>query len=118
MLNMISHPQMGAGFGAAPAVMPASLNAPVGGGLGDLFDLGGGVGMPMGAYIPPKIVSLSVQYDSILLQWQNRISVLYLYEGLVLCNKQLDGYSCYMILLLCCRGILMASCVFRCGSRP
>uniref|UniRef100_A0A8C7RNH4 AP complex subunit beta n=1 Tax=Oncorhynchus mykiss TaxID=8022 RepID=A0A8C7RNH4_ONCMY len=48
---------MGAGFGAAPAVMPASLNAPVGGGLGDLFDLGG-VGMPMGAYIPPKIVWL------------------------------------------------------------
>ncbi|XP_071209082.1 AP-1 complex subunit beta-1 isoform X3 [Salvelinus alpinus] len=51
-------PAMGAGFGAAPAVMPASLNAPVGGGLGDLFDLGGGVGMPMGAYIPPKIVWL------------------------------------------------------------
>ncbi|CDQ62795.1 unnamed protein product [Oncorhynchus mykiss] len=41
-----------------PAVMPASLNAPVGGGLGDLFDLGGGVGMPMGAYIPPKTVWL------------------------------------------------------------
>ncbi|XP_056157941.1 AP-1 complex subunit beta-1 [Lampris incognitus] len=49
---------MGAGFGAPPAVMPASLNAPVGGGLGDLFDLGGGVGMPMGAYIPPKTVWL------------------------------------------------------------
>uniref|UniRef100_A0A674DTT8 AP complex subunit beta n=1 Tax=Salmo trutta TaxID=8032 RepID=A0A674DTT8_SALTR len=49
---------MGSGFGAAPAVMPASLNAPVGGGLGDLFDLGGGVGMPMGAYIPPKTVWL------------------------------------------------------------
>ncbi|KAK6306341.1 hypothetical protein J4Q44_G00232660 [Coregonus suidteri] len=51
-------PAMGAGFGVAPAVMPASLNAPVGGGLGDLFDLGGGVGMPMGAYIPPKTVWL------------------------------------------------------------
>ncbi|XP_052317519.1 AP-1 complex subunit beta-1-like isoform X4 [Oncorhynchus keta] len=51
-------PAMGAGFGAAPAVMPTSLNAPVGGGLGDLFDLGGGVGMPMGAYIPPKTVWL------------------------------------------------------------
>ncbi|XP_029572781.1 AP-1 complex subunit beta-1 isoform X1 [Salmo trutta] len=51
-------PAMGSGFGAAPAVMPASLNAPVGGGLGDLFDLGGGVGMPMGAYIPPKTVWL------------------------------------------------------------
>ncbi|XP_014026135.1 AP-1 complex subunit beta-1 isoform X2 [Salmo salar] len=51
-------PAMGSGFGAAPAVMPASLNAPVGGGLGDLFDFGGGVGMPMGAYIPPKTVWL------------------------------------------------------------
>ncbi|XP_038825668.1 AP-1 complex subunit beta-1-like isoform X2 [Salvelinus namaycush] len=51
-------PAMGVGFGAAPAVMPASLSAPVGGGLGDLFDLGGGVGMPMGAYIPPKTVWL------------------------------------------------------------
>ncbi|XP_010897168.2 AP-1 complex subunit beta-1 isoform X5 [Esox lucius] len=49
---------MGAGFGAVPAVMPASLNAPMGGGLGDLFDLGGGVGMPLGAYIPPKTVWL------------------------------------------------------------
>ncbi|KAL0979354.1 hypothetical protein UPYG_G00184040 [Umbra pygmaea] len=51
-------PAMGAGFGVAPAVMPASLNAPMGGGLGDLFDLGGGVGMPMGAYVPPKTVWL------------------------------------------------------------
>ncbi|XP_071379236.1 AP-1 complex subunit beta-1 isoform X2 [Centroberyx affinis] len=49
---------MGAGFGAAPAVMPASFNTPVGGGLSDLFDLGGGVGMPMGAYIPSKTVWL------------------------------------------------------------
>ncbi|XP_013869778.1 AP-1 complex subunit beta-1 isoform X4 [Austrofundulus limnaeus] len=45
---------MGAGFGAAPAAMPA----PVSGGLDDLFDLGGGVGMPMGAFSPPKIVWL------------------------------------------------------------
>ncbi|XP_062307791.1 AP-1 complex subunit beta-1 isoform X3 [Osmerus eperlanus] len=51
-------PAMGVGFGAPPAVMPASLNAPVGGGLGDLFDLGGSVGMPTGAYIPPKTVWL------------------------------------------------------------
>uniref|UniRef100_A0A6Q2X0H8 AP complex subunit beta n=1 Tax=Esox lucius TaxID=8010 RepID=A0A6Q2X0H8_ESOLU len=56
--NMVLVPQMGAGFGAVPAVMPASLNAPMGGGLGDLFDLGGGVGMPLGAYIPPKTVWL------------------------------------------------------------
>ena len=49
---------MGSGFGAPAAVMPSSLNAPVGGGLGDLFDLGGGVGMPMGTFVPPKTVSL------------------------------------------------------------
>lgn len=49
---------MAAGFGAAPAVMPASFNAPVGGGLDDLFDLGGGVGLPMGSYTAPKTVSL------------------------------------------------------------
>uniref|UniRef100_A0A8C3AHJ0 AP complex subunit beta n=1 Tax=Cyclopterus lumpus TaxID=8103 RepID=A0A8C3AHJ0_CYCLU len=49
---------MGAGFGAPPAVMPASFNAPVSVGLDDLFDLGGGVGMPMGAFNPPKTVWL------------------------------------------------------------
>ncbi|KAL7391551.1 hypothetical protein ABVT39_010943 [Epinephelus coioides] len=49
---------MGAGFSAPPAAMPASFNAPVSGGLDDLFDLGGGVGMPMGAYSPPKTVWL------------------------------------------------------------
>uniref|UniRef100_A0A672R290 AP complex subunit beta n=1 Tax=Sinocyclocheilus grahami TaxID=75366 RepID=A0A672R290_SINGR len=51
---------MGAGLGAAPAAMPASLgSAPtVGGGLGDLFDLGGGVGMPTGSYVAPKTVWL------------------------------------------------------------
>uniref|UniRef100_A0A671LMP8 AP-1 complex subunit beta-1-like n=1 Tax=Sinocyclocheilus anshuiensis TaxID=1608454 RepID=A0A671LMP8_9TELE len=51
---------MGAGLGVAPAAMPASLGgAPaVGGGLGDLFDLGGGVGMPTGSYVAPKTVWL------------------------------------------------------------
>ncbi|KAM6931066.1 AP-1 complex subunit beta-1 isoform 4-T4 [Xenentodon cancila] len=52
-------PSMGTGFGAAPAAAPASFNAPVSGGLDDLFDLGGGVGMPMGAYNPPKAVWLA-----------------------------------------------------------
>ncbi|XP_076006824.1 AP-1 complex subunit beta-1 isoform X2 [Genypterus blacodes] len=51
-------PAMGAAFGAAPAVMPASFTAPVGGGLDDLFDLGGGVGAPMGSYTAPKTVWL------------------------------------------------------------
>uniref|UniRef100_A0A673KCT2 AP complex subunit beta n=1 Tax=Sinocyclocheilus rhinocerous TaxID=307959 RepID=A0A673KCT2_9TELE len=41
--------------------MPAALGgAPaVGGGLGDLFDLGGGVGMPTGSYVAPKTVWLA-----------------------------------------------------------
>uniref|UniRef100_A0A673C6R5 AP complex subunit beta n=1 Tax=Sphaeramia orbicularis TaxID=375764 RepID=A0A673C6R5_9TELE len=52
------NPAMAAGFGAPPAVMPTSFNAPVSGGLDDLFDLGGGVGMPMGSYSPPKTVWL------------------------------------------------------------
>uniref|UniRef100_A0A8C1P1B7 AP complex subunit beta n=1 Tax=Cyprinus carpio TaxID=7962 RepID=A0A8C1P1B7_CYPCA len=51
---------MGAGLGVAPAAMPTALGiAPaVGGGLGDLFDLGGGVGMPTGSYVAPKTVWL------------------------------------------------------------
>uniref|UniRef100_A0A8D3DGN7 AP complex subunit beta n=1 Tax=Scophthalmus maximus TaxID=52904 RepID=A0A8D3DGN7_SCOMX len=40
------------------SAMPASFNAPVSGGLDDLFDLGGGVGLPMGAYTPPKTIWL------------------------------------------------------------
>uniref|UniRef100_A0A671LNU6 AP-1 complex subunit beta-1-like n=1 Tax=Sinocyclocheilus anshuiensis TaxID=1608454 RepID=A0A671LNU6_9TELE len=56
----LSGSNMGAGLGVAPAAMPASLGgAPaVGGGLGDLFDLGGGVGMPTGSYVAPKTVWL------------------------------------------------------------
>uniref|UniRef100_A0A8C1RB63 AP complex subunit beta n=1 Tax=Cyprinus carpio TaxID=7962 RepID=A0A8C1RB63_CYPCA len=55
-----SFPAMGAGLGVAPAAMPTALGiAPaVGGGLGDLFDLGGGVGMPTGSYVAPKTVWL------------------------------------------------------------
>uniref|UniRef100_A0A8C5BK66 Adaptor related protein complex 1 subunit beta 1 n=1 Tax=Gadus morhua TaxID=8049 RepID=A0A8C5BK66_GADMO len=56
--NIGGSPSMGSGFGAPAAVMPSSLNAPVGGGLGDLFDLGGGVGMPMGTFVPPKTLWL------------------------------------------------------------
>uniref|UniRef100_A0A3P8W0U0 AP complex subunit beta n=1 Tax=Cynoglossus semilaevis TaxID=244447 RepID=A0A3P8W0U0_CYNSE len=51
-------PAMGAGFGAAPAAMPPAFSAPVSGGLEDLFDLGGGVGMPLGSFCPPKTVWL------------------------------------------------------------
>ncbi|XP_043924368.1 AP-1 complex subunit beta-1 isoform X2 [Protopterus annectens] len=50
-------PAMGSGF-AAPAVMPAALSAPLGGGLGELFELTGGVGGPSASYIAPKSVWL------------------------------------------------------------
>uniref|UniRef100_A0A8C6UR48 AP complex subunit beta n=1 Tax=Neogobius melanostomus TaxID=47308 RepID=A0A8C6UR48_9GOBI len=49
---------MGAGFGAPASAMPPSFSAPASGGLDDLFDLGGGVGMPTGAYTPPKTMWL------------------------------------------------------------
>uniref|UniRef100_A0A3B4DY89 AP complex subunit beta n=1 Tax=Pygocentrus nattereri TaxID=42514 RepID=A0A3B4DY89_PYGNA len=51
---------MGVSLGGAPVGMPAGLGAApaVGGGLGDLFDLGGGVGVTAGSYIPPKTVWL------------------------------------------------------------
>ncbi|KAM8866251.1 AP-1 complex subunit beta-1 isoform 4-T4 [Synchiropus picturatus] len=51
-------PAMQSGFGALPAVAPAAFAPPVSGGLDDLFDLGGGVGMPIGAFVPPKTVWL------------------------------------------------------------
>ncbi|KAF5899028.1 AP-1 complex subunit beta-1, partial [Clarias magur] len=53
-------PAMGMGLGGGPVGMPAGLGgAPaVGGGLSDLFDLGGGVVMATGAYVPPKVVWL------------------------------------------------------------
>lgn len=37
--------------------MPANLGAPLGSGLGDLFDLTGGVGTLSGSYVAPKTVS-------------------------------------------------------------
>lgn len=59
--------QIGAGFGAPPAAAPpAAFTAPVSAGLDDLFDLGGGVGMPMGAYSPPKTVSSALAGDILL----------------------------------------------------
>ncbi|KAJ3603883.1 hypothetical protein NHX12_028624 [Muraenolepis orangiensis] len=58
--DMGGSPAMGSGFGGPAAVMPSSLSAPVGGGLGDLFDLGGGVGMSMGAYVPPKTMEMTL----------------------------------------------------------
>lgn len=61
------YPQMGAGFGVPPSAVPASFTPPVSGGLDDLFDLGGGVGMPVGAYSPPKTVSFDNWGGDILL---------------------------------------------------
>ncbi|XP_068616790.1 AP-1 complex subunit beta-1 [Brachionichthys hirsutus] len=52
-------PAITAAFGAPPpAAVPASFSAPVSSGLDDLFDLGGGVGMPLSAYNPPKTIWL------------------------------------------------------------
>ncbi|XP_061842322.1 AP-1 complex subunit beta-1 isoform X4 [Nerophis lumbriciformis] len=51
-------PAMTSGFGAPPAAVQPSFSAPVSGGLDDLFDLGVGVGMPMGSFVPPKTVWL------------------------------------------------------------
>ncbi|XP_061762580.1 AP-1 complex subunit beta-1 isoform X5 [Nerophis ophidion] len=51
-------PAMTSGFGAPPAAIPAPFSTPVSGGLDDLFDLGVGVGMPMGSFVPPKTVWL------------------------------------------------------------
>ncbi|XP_075625416.1 AP-1 complex subunit beta-1 isoform X2 [Balearica regulorum gibbericeps] len=54
-------PAMGGSAGFAPApstAMPANLGAPLGSGLGDLFDLTGGVGTLSGSYVAPKTVWL------------------------------------------------------------
>uniref|UniRef100_A0ACB8EY63 AP-1 complex subunit beta-1 n=1 Tax=Sphaerodactylus townsendi TaxID=933632 RepID=A0ACB8EY63_9SAUR len=41
----------GSSFAAPSAVMPQNLGAPLGGGLGNLFDLAGGVGTLSGSYV-------------------------------------------------------------------
>jgi len=52
----------GGGFTPAPSTaMPANLGAPLGSGLGDLFDLTGGVGTLSGSYVAPKTVSGTAQ---------------------------------------------------------
>ncbi|XP_078523311.1 AP-1 complex subunit beta-1 [Lissotriton helveticus] len=50
-------PAISTGF-AAPAVMPVNLGAPLSSGLGDLFELTGGVGPASGAQVAPKAVWL------------------------------------------------------------
>uniref|UniRef100_A0A493TI73 Adaptor related protein complex 1 subunit beta 1 n=1 Tax=Anas platyrhynchos platyrhynchos TaxID=8840 RepID=A0A493TI73_ANAPP len=48
----------GGGFAAPGPAVPASMGAPLGSGLGDLFDLTGGVGTLSGSYVAPKSVWL------------------------------------------------------------
>ncbi|KAF1458741.1 AP-1 complex subunit beta-1, partial [Spheniscus mendiculus] len=49
----------GSSFAPAPSTaMPTNLGAPLGSGLGDLFDLTGGVGTLSGSYVAPKTVWL------------------------------------------------------------
>uniref|UniRef100_A0A671NGE5 AP-1 complex subunit beta-1-like n=1 Tax=Sinocyclocheilus anshuiensis TaxID=1608454 RepID=A0A671NGE5_9TELE len=50
----VQHKRISARAGSCNRFAPA-----VGGGLGDLFDLGGGVGMPTGSYVAPKTVWLA-----------------------------------------------------------
>lgn len=85
--------QMGAGLGAAPAAMPAALSsAPaIGGGLGDLFDLGGGVGMPTGSYVPPKTVS--IESINILRLQQSFISIFPSLSQFVIQQRFLDFWG-------------------------
>lgn len=47
----------GSGFTAPGPAAPAGMGAPLGSGLGDLFDLTGGVGTLSGSYVAPKTVS-------------------------------------------------------------
>lgn len=47
----------GTGFTAPSTVMPANLGPPPSSGLGDLFDLAGGVGTLSGSHVAPKTVS-------------------------------------------------------------
>uniref|UniRef100_A0A8C3L9Y3 AP complex subunit beta n=1 Tax=Chrysolophus pictus TaxID=9089 RepID=A0A8C3L9Y3_CHRPC len=48
----------GSGFAAPGPAAPAAMGAPLGSGLGDLFDLTGGVGTLSGSYVAPKTVWL------------------------------------------------------------
>lgn len=54
-------PQIGGGGGtitpAPSTTAPTNVGAPLGSGLGDLFDLTGGVGTLSGSYVAPKTVS-------------------------------------------------------------
>lgn len=47
----------GPGFAAPSTVIPSNLGGPLGGGLGDLFDLAGGVSNLSGSHVIPKTVS-------------------------------------------------------------
>lgn len=48
----------GGSFTPAPSTTaPTNVGAPLGSGLGDLFDLTGGVGTLSGSYVAPKTVS-------------------------------------------------------------
>ncbi|XP_010002079.1 PREDICTED: AP-1 complex subunit beta-1 isoform X6 [Chaetura pelagica] len=52
-------------MGGGGSAMPANLGAPLGSGLGDLFDLTGGVGTLSGSYVAPKTVG-SISMDLVL----------------------------------------------------
>ncbi|XP_032823634.1 AP-1 complex subunit beta-1-like isoform X4 [Petromyzon marinus] len=97
--DMGGTPAMSGGMGG-PAVMPASLAAPVGGGLGDLFDLAGGIGMPTGTYVPPKTMWLpAVKAKGLEIQGTFSRRQSQIYMELSFTNKALQAMTDFAIQL-------------------
>uniref|UniRef100_H9GEZ2 AP complex subunit beta n=1 Tax=Anolis carolinensis TaxID=28377 RepID=H9GEZ2_ANOCA len=88
----------GPSFSAPSAVMPSNLGAPLGGGLGDLFDLSGGVGTLSGSYVAPKTVWLpAVKAKGLEISGTFSRQVGALSMDLVLSNKALQVMSDFAI---------------------
>ncbi|KAM6377407.1 LOW QUALITY PROTEIN: AP-1 complex subunit beta-1 [Pluvialis apricaria] len=90
----------GGGFAPAPsAAMPANLGAPLGSGLGDLFDLTGGVGTLSGSYVAPKTVWLPAMRRprGLEISAPSRRQVGSISMDLVLTNKALQVMSDFAI---------------------
>ncbi|KAF7238475.1 AP-1 complex subunit beta-1 [Varanus komodoensis] len=88
----------GPSFAAPSTVLPSNLGAPLGGGLGDLFDLAGGVGTMSGSYVVPKTVWLpAVKAKGLEISGTFSRQVGSLSMDLVLSNKALQVMSDFAI---------------------
>ncbi|XP_029427721.1 AP-1 complex subunit beta-1 isoform X4 [Rhinatrema bivittatum] len=90
-------PAIGAGF-TAPTALPANPSAPMGGGLGDLFELAGGVGPISGSYVAPKSVwmpAMKAKGLEISGTFARRMGTVHM--DLLLTNKALQGMSDFAI---------------------